>query len=162
MKSDRQFTWIGVALGPLTIPVVSAVLMGSLNAGALALWPFTVVRSRWQVLWASDALVTEDPFGAVGQIVISEEVSAAGVASIPDPISNSDGDWQVYQPLIHLSKLVGVAADYSSPAGTQYTVDSKAMRKVGPNKDLVIVVANANAADGADIHVVGRTLVKLH
>jgi len=46
-------------------------------------------------------------------------------------------------------------------AGRHFMIDSKAMRKVGDNEDLVGMVSIRNAV-GAAISMEGRILVKLH
>ena len=54
------------------------------------------------------------------------------------------------------------AAGFETPAAQQYMIDSKAMRKVGNNKNVAMVVSNADAGSGSLIAVEGRMLLKLH
>ena len=93
-------------------------------------------------------------------MVVSEEAAAAGVASIPDPDTNTDGDWLVWQSLI-TSFAFGSDIGFGHGVGQQYVVDSKAMRKVGNNKQVAIVVSNSSAVGGI-VGIEGRMLVKLH
>ena len=54
-KSRRESTWIALNTVEATLGgAPTAVLMNSLNAAALALRPFTVVRSRGTILVFSD------------------------------------------------------------------------------------------------------------
>ena len=162
VKSDRQMTWLGLFLANLVIPADSAVLIGILNAAALAIRPFIVVRFRADVLWSSDqAAVTEDPRGAVGATVVSEEASNAGVVSIPDPVTQSDADWFYHQGLANRFSFLS-SVGFDGNVGEHYRADSKAMRKVGSNDDVVFIASNINASHGANITIMGRMLVKLH
>ena len=55
------------------------------------------------------------------------------------------------------------AAGFESNAGSHTVFDSKAMRKVGANEDIAVVVENGAGGDnGAIIRIVGRMLVKFH
>ncbi len=160
----RESQWI--QLCPTTtasnVAAATSVLIGSLSAGALALRPFTVVRTRFQAWWAGDQVAaSEEPFAALGLIVVSDQASAAGVASIPSPISDADGDWFVYENL-QSSVLFATASGFSGSEGKSSAVDSKAMRKVGPNEDIAVVVENGSSVFGGQIIVCGRMLVKLH
>ncbi len=161
-STKRGSVWLGLNIGATAIPASSAVLVGSLNAAALALRPFTVVRTRFVVRWASDQVAAiEDPHGALGMIVVTDTAVAAGVASIPTPTTNTNAGWFVHQPLlVGFDFITGVGFD--SNAGMQYTVDSKAMRKVGDDDQVPIVVDNNNGADAAIVTMIGRMLVKLH
>ena len=91
----------------------------------------------------------------------SDQAIAAGIGSVPNPITDTDAPWFVYEPLI-TSMIVADATGISGAAGTVIDVDSKAMRKIGPNEDLAVVVDNNSAVDGGFFWHGGRMLVKLH
>ncbi len=160
----RSMVWIGW-IGPTSkaaIPAASAVLQTVLNASALALRPFTIVRTRL-TLWANtdQAAANEEPQLAYGMTVVKDQASTIGITALPDPVTDTDEGWFVYEsmvPALQLATGVGIQA----PAGVERIVDSKAQRKVGPNDDVVSVWANSSAADGAVVLVMGRFLVKLH
>ena len=160
-KSDRQNLWIGIGITPTTIVGGQVSILASLNAAALAFRPFTIVRTRMLVSFQSDqAAVSEQPMGALGGIVISEEAEAAGATSVPDPSGDSDGDWFVWQPVNHAFNFL-TAAGFEAPSNNQYMVDSKSMRKVGNNKQVSFVFEETNSV-GAVIALTGRMLLKLH
>ncbi len=160
-RSDRQNIWVGVNLEDQTVTASSSLLTGSLNAAALASRPFTIIRTHLEVNWRSDqAAVDEAPMGCLGAMVITSSASAAGIASIPTPVTESDADWYVYQPLINAFKFLS-SVGFQSDAGSVYTVDSKAMRKVGPDQDVAFVTEESNAFGGI-ISIMGRFLIKLH
>ncbi len=80
--------WIGN--NPLSAAVglaaASSVLIGTLNAAALLLRPFTIMRSRGFTFVDSDQnAASEAPFGVFGMIVVTDSATAAGIASIPTP-----------------------------------------------------------------------------
>ena len=161
-STPRTSSWVGVDLAPVDVSANSAILVGSLNAAALLLRPFTITRTRMDVLWSSDQNVAgEEPFGSMGCIVVSDTAAALGITAIPDPVSSPEGNWFVYQPL-QAKFLFITAAGFESDAGHHITVDSKAMRRVGADEDIAIVCGNSAAAHGGRIAIQGRMLFKLH
>ena len=148
---------------PQPVGAASAVLLSTLNAAALALRPFTILRQRGILAWQSDqAGATEDPHGIFGSIVVTDTASGVGITAIPDPLTDPDASWVVFQPLFTRFRFVSAAGIFENPGeGSTYTYDSKSMRKVGNNDDLVTVAVNGSSF-GAEILQVGRTLVKLH
>jgi len=159
-RSVRQNTWININLVETVVAGSASVLLVSLNAAALALRPFTVVRSRMLIQFDSDqGAATETPHAAFGEIVVSEQASAQGALSIPNPISDADAPWFVWQPL--LSHIDFFSAASVIDVSRHFTVDSKSMRKVGINEDIVGQI-QTGSADGVSISIVGRHLLKLH
>ena len=160
-RPKRSTVWGGIFLGPAAVPADTSILLGVLSATALALRPFTIVRSRLLISWATDQVAaTEWPHGAVGMVGVSQQASAAGMASVPSPTDESDAPFIWYQPVI-TDFLLGDATGFGM-ADNQYVVDSKSMRKIETNEDLVTTVTNLDSADGATITIVGRLLFKLH
>ena len=161
-RAKRANVWIGVFIDLVTVAASSKVLVGSLNAAALALRPFTIIRSRiiYQVETDQSA-ASEAARGAFGMIVVSDQALAAGVASIPGPTTNSDGEFFVWDPWI-TSFLFGDATGFTDPTGSFREIDSKAMRKVENNEDVALVMENAEATSGVNAQLSGRFLVKLH
>ncbi len=93
--------------------------------------------------------------------VVSDQASAAGVGSVPTPVTESDADFFLYEPLMAaftFADATGIDAD----SGTVTQFDSKAMRKVGINEDVVLVVENEHSTQGAAVTIIGRMLLKLH
>ena len=107
-------------------------------------------------------LTDEQPLGSFGKIVVTEQAVAIGVTAVPNP-SGIDGDpgadWYVWQGMQTDWRLVGTTG--VTVIGQQYTIDSKAMRKVGPNQD-VITVVDMQAGAGAKLSTNGRQLIQLH
>jgi len=157
----RQTQWIGSVDETAFISVGAGNIdfQGLLGAGALALRPFTVVRVRGMLSLISDQVAAaEEPFGAWGLCVVTEQASAAGTASLPSPISEDFSDvWFAYQfgaaPINSAGVMASVATSY---------FDSRAMRKVEEGQDIVSLFENAHATHGLKYVVKYRMLVKLH
>ena len=156
--------WLtGVFLDRQTVAANTRVVSLSLDAGGLLLRPFTVLRSRFEILWNTDqAAVTEMPIGALGVGVVNDVAAALGASAVPDPVSDANYDWFVHQGLLCQISIAGTVAGFQVPAGQSYTVDSKSMRKVGIADDIVVVSTNSDASVGAEISLAGRILVQLH
>jgi len=153
--------WIQAGLVVQTLGSGAATLIGTLNAAALAARPFTILRTRIELMFRSDQSATnESPTGAYGEIVVKETASAIGVTAVPSPLTEGDADWHVYQAMsLALLSLTSVGVE--SPIGVRYVIDSRAMRKVGPTDDLVNV-AELRSAGGAFLNIEGRILIQLH
>ncbi len=64
----RQTDWFGISLGPTTVAASERLLLASLNAAALGLRPFTVVRIRLMFFVESDQSVASELVrGVLGQ-----------------------------------------------------------------------------------------------
>ena len=156
----RSMVWIGAGFVTTAIPASSGVLIATLNAAALALRPFTVVRTRLLVHWRSDQQAASEFIqGVVSFQVVTDVASAGGIGNVPNPIAESNSDFFVYQPLISEMRVIGSAAINFTDGN--HIVDSKSMRKVGDSDDVVVVAENRSAL-GAQLAVEGRFLVKLH
>ena len=160
-RSDRVPVWIGGRIAGSAAAGNSSTLLSTLNAAALALRPFTIIRTHIVLDITSDQLAAgETVVGAYGEIVVKETAATAGIASVPTPITEIGAGFHVYQGLIH-DFLFGDVTGFQARASTQYLIDSKAMRKVSINEDLAAVI-QLGSAPGALVTVEGRILVKLH
>ena len=158
--APRTMIWIGAGLTRTAVAASSAVLLGVLNAAALALAPFTIMRSRLTLHYETDqTAATERPQGAFGIVVVKEQATTAGIASLPTPVTEPNAEWFVYQGMI-APFIFGDATGFS-PVGTQYEIDSKAARKVGVNEQIAVIAEN-RVAVGSDVTMEGRFLLKLH
>ncbi len=134
--------------------------MGSLNAAALAMRPFTIVRQHYELYVISDqAAAIEQQMGAFGVAVVSDQASAIGVTAVPTPITDLGSDlWVTHQIFMGDASTI---TDRSIP-GARYSVDSKAMRRVNNDQDVVIVAELDTQGQGFILFAGGRFLVKLH
>ncbi len=110
-----------------------------------------------QCHWSSDqTVVTETPTGAVGCAILNDVSIAAGVASLPDPVTDIQDDiWMLFQGLISQTR-VATAVGFQESAGSLYEVDSKAMRKLPEGKSVAFIVANGHPTEGAEFTMIAR------
>ena len=159
----RKTSWIGgvdvATFTGLTFGI--AALHASLNAAALALRPFTVIRVRGVLSVQSDQEVAdEEGILGMGFAVVSDEASAIGVSAIPTPVTEQSSNlWFVYEEIPWSWRIVTSGAGGSV---THQAFDSKGMRKVEPGQDIVQVVENNSSAFGCEFSLDSRMLVKLH
>ncbi len=125
--------------------------------------PVTIVRVRGELYIQSDQVAAaERPFGAMGFAVVSEQARAAGIASLPSPITDEASDLFFVMQYWEAASWVGNAA---SPATVmkRFVYDSKAMRKVPDGAALVVTMENAALAGiGAQYINKFRVLIKLN
>ncbi len=163
----RETQWISAAMTATTLAAAStAALTGVLNAAALALRPFTIVRVRgfWHV--RSDQIAASEIWGAaLAWAVVSTEASAIGVTAVPTPETDRGSDnFFVYETMMgRISEQGALAAGFSFiEQGQGQAFDSKAMRKVNNDQDVVIVVETPSISPSAAIIEGARFLIKLH
>ena len=166
----RATTWVASSI---------ETAISQLNAGAARLdqsldnatltvigQPLTVIRTRGEIWIQSDqAIAKEDPFGALGMCVVSEQARAAGVGSVPTPGAEPDSDlWFLHQ--FFLGGLIVSAAAPTSLQGSdiwsRYSFDSRAKRIVQDQEAIIVVVENSSATHGLNYLINFRMLLKLH
>ncbi len=157
----RDTAWFFVTPVVTAIAGSTAVLISTFNAAALALRPFTIVRTRLGGWYGSDQDAATEEYGAAyGSCIVSDQASAIGVTAIPTPITDLGSDaWFLH--MIWGGRFEFNDATGFGDVGQVISVDSKAMRKVDIGFDLVSV-AEASLGTGSRINLGGRMLVKLH
>ena len=162
VRSGRVNQWIGVGLPIQTISSATT-LIGILNAGALALRPFTIIRTHMMIDYSSDQLSAgEFTQGALGMQVVTDSAAAAGIGSVPTPLVDVTADFFVYKPLFSAVVFASSSGVREYPGeANRFMVDSKVMRKVGLDDDIAITL-EMRAFLGALVATEGRMLVKLH
>jgi len=164
IAQKRLTTWFQFVPAEINLSSAnSAVLVFSLNAAALALRPFTIVRTRfvWH-MFSDQGAANESQQMAAGIAVVSDEATAVGVTAVPTPMSSLGSDlWFVHEILLDRFQLV-TAAGFTSPTGRFTTIDSKAMRKVDVGQDVVVVLQNGATSEGTSSVIGGRMLVKVN
>ena len=100
----------------------------------------TVRRTRGRFAVLSDqGAVIEQQNGAIGLIVVSDLAIAAGVASIPGPVTDaSDDGWFVWEGFTQVSRQV-LGGSVDQTGYPYYEFDSKAMRKVADGFGIAVV-----------------------
>ena len=156
----RVSSWIEIPIIATNVSGSSS-LIAALDAGELARRPFTIVRTHLEVLIRSDQLIADEiQLGAVGLAVVTDQARAVGVTAVPTPVSDDNSDsWFVHQFLFSSFAFIS-GVGFDSGDGRNYTIDSKAMRKVTDSDDVVVVVEGSTVGDGLQIIVGGRVLIK--
>ncbi len=156
----RESLWLFKTVTAVTMTVPGGTVALSLNAAALLLRPFTIVRTHMQIALRSDqSAAIETQVAAIGIAVVSDEAVAVGVTAVPTPVTEAGSDlWMLHQ---------FIYADESqltdrTRSGQFMSLDSKAMRKVIDGQDLVTVTEMSSVGGGVVMVIGGRTLIKLH
>ena len=164
LGAKRESVWLFVDTVEATLSgAPTAVLANVLNAAALALRPFTIVRTRGVLFIRSDQVTNSETYGVdLGYAVVSEQASAIGVTAVPTPLTDKGSDlFFVYEQLFdRIEESSGAGTGVPTSTGRFMQYDSKAMRKVGDDEDVVTVLENELAGVLA-VHS-GRMLVKMH
>jgi len=162
--APKTKVWLGLGLADTTIVASGDAVVASLNAAALSLRPFTIMRTRALLSWESDQLAADEaPLAAFGMGVFNDTAVALGSTGIPDPdpvSGDPNASWFVHRGL-QCSQTLATAIGFVSPGAAHFEVDSKAMRKVGDQEDVAVVISEINAF-GAIFSMIGRILIQLH
>jgi len=157
-RSTRKSLWLALQPAAVTLASGASNLVFSLNAAALDLRPFTIVRTRLELMVISDqAAAVEQQIGALGVAVVSDQAVGVGITAVPTPITDIGSSlWFAHAlALGQASQTV----DNSNPP-TRISIDSKAMRKVEVGSDMIVTLELSAIGAGAQFFVGGRILVK--
>jgi len=140
----------------------TGVLVATLNAAALALRPFTIVRVRGLLFASSDQLAIAENYSvSLGYAVVSDQAAAIGVTAVPTPEADRGSDLFFVYESIHGRFGFSTAAAWGDVGHTQ-VIDSKAMRKVSDSEDIAITLDTSAVSNGVSVTQSSRMLIKLH
>ncbi len=164
VASGRKTFWVGGTIVNSNLAGAnSALIVTSLSAGALALRPFTVVRTRGVWGFFSDQVAAdEDQQVAYGGIVVSDEAVAVGITAVPTPVEQDSSSWLFYDMAFQRFEQQSAVGIQPNMIPQRYVVDSKSMRKVEEGQDLIDIIQNGSSAEGANVVMYTKTLIKLH
>ena len=156
----RKSIWLSFAPSEVTLGTGVEAIMFTLNAAALALRPFTIVRSHLEVMVRSDqSAAVETQICGVGLAVVSTEAVSVGITVVPSPITELGSSlWFVNKLLFgQENSLINLLLPQLIAS-----IDSKAMRKVEVGSDIVVVAENQSlgGSGGAIVTLGGRILIK--
>ena len=164
IRSGRKTFWFAGQFNETNLAgASSAVLVTSLNAAALSLRPFTVIRTRG--VWGafSDQIGTdESQVVSYGSIVVSDEAVAVGISAVSNPVEQSSSPWIHYSTTIQRLQFESAIGFSGNHIPWNMEIDSKSMRKVEEGQDLITVIQNASFGDGAEVTTFVKVLIKLH
>ena len=164
IRSGRKTFWLGGSIITTNLSGAnSAALIASLNAAALALRPFTIVRTRGVWGFNSDQVgADENQHVAFGSIVVSDEATAVGITAVPTPVEQDASSWISFDMAFQRFEFSSGVGVNPNMIPQRYVIDSKSMRKVEEGQDLIEVIQNGAAGAGANITTYLKTLIKLH
>ena len=158
----KTTVWFSAGVTLVSTAGSAASLVSSWNAAALALRPFMILRTRL-VVWASSDQTAAAEFSqsVYSMQIVQESAITAGIAAVPTPITETNSDFFVYQPLFQALRFTtDVGKAQIQGEQSCWVVDSKAMRKVNETDDMAVVVENRSAF-GLEVAVEGRMLIQL-
>ena len=143
-KLIRATMWIGITGTDTALSGAgTAALFGGFSAAVLGRRPFTIVRTRGYLHVLSDQVGASEVYGAAfGMSVVSEQAVTVGITAVPTSDTDRDSDlFFLYEEFVGRFEFIsGVGVNsWGGPGNTIY-FDSKAMRKVNDDEDVVIVV----------------------
>ena len=163
--AKRQTSWFDIVPVSVVHTAGSAILLASLTSAEKARRPFTIVRTHLAFQFGTDQLIASETFGlGIGMCVVSDQAAAVGVSAVPTPITDLASDlWFIHQ--IAMGELLfGSGIGFIEDAGPATTVliDSKVMRKVNDDQDIILVSEGLGLDSGFGLTVAGRLLIKEH
>ncbi len=154
----RKSLWLPFEPVDLNITATGGTITNALNAAALALRPFTIVRSIFNLYIRSDQeAAAEFQDAAFGLAVVSDQSSAIGVTAVPTPDTDAGSSLFWLHSWLKSSSSSGTG---SAVSGRGIVVDSRAMRKVELGQDMIAVVELTGVSNGFRFASSGRILIK--
>ncbi len=157
----RETLWFFGGFSTATLASTNAVsLTNQLNAAALALRPFTVIRTRGYFYVSSDQVAASEIYTvSMGHAVVTDQAAAIGVTAVPTPDTDRGSDaFFVFEDLFGRFEFISGVGTQERGLGRTY--DSKAMRKVEDGSTMIVTVETPSTS-GIVSHAY-RQLVKLH
>ena len=122
----------------------------------------TILRNVGTLAVKSDQDVADEvQIGAMGLIRVTDTAFAAGVASVPGPITDIEDDgWMVYVPIVQSFQFVS-GVGVSNNQATQYHFDSKAKRIIQKGVRVAVVLESTSNSDGFSVALVMRSFAQI-
>ena len=118
-----------------------------------------IIRIRGLVGIATDQIAAAElQLGAIGIGVVSAQAAALGITAVPHPDTDASWGgwmWHTYYAERFSESGTGLGFDVVR----KYVIDSKAMRKVGDEERMIMVIENS-AATGILLYTAFRVLSK--
>ena len=159
----RMTSWLDIPPTATTLTGGGGTLTHTLSAAELAKLPFTIVRTYVEFFIQFDqTAASELQFVAFGGLVVSQQAVAVGVSAMPTPFNELGSDFFFVHKVMLSNFVFGTGVGFEEPSGLQYSIDSKAMRKVNEDEDIALVVELSTVGGGAVVQMAGRMLIKEH
>jgi len=163
-KSRRSTVWLAQKpLIDVAAAADSATFISALDTFGKSLLPFTIVRTHVALRVRSDQLSASESYQmGFGGSVVSDQATTIGITAIPNPISDQNSDLFFIHRLEFGELLLASAVGFEENGAKTIQIDSKAMRKVGPEEDVVFCMETGSVSGGIIVTTGIRMLVKLH
>ena len=160
----RSTSWLEIAPTGVTLTAGGGTITHSLTTAEKAKLPFTIVRTYLHLRIISDQLAAaESQFLAVSGAVVSQQAEAVGVSAIPTPLNELASDYFFIHGFISSSFGFLTAVGFDGREGASKDFESKAMRKVHEDEDVVFAVEiDTGISGGVVVAIAGRMLIKEH
>ncbi len=155
-----DYVWSGLAAG--------AAVMGSITTGTAiqGIISFDLagtlrrIRGEVQAMFTTAAAANSMKVLAVGLIMASSDAVVAGATAIPSPATDLKAPW-VWHGFLLLARTATTEGQDSFMTSARLSIDSKAMRRVKPNEDLVFVMDPVDlvGTEGAQLQLAVRALI---
>ena len=157
----RLTSWADIPITQASFTAVGGTILLALTTAEKAKRPFTIVRTHIELMIATDQLIADEiQLGAFGGCVVSDQASGVGVLAVPTPVVDAGSDlWFLHQVVMNdftWNSEIGFDAN----GGQHYHLDSRAMRKVNDDQDVLFIGELAAASQGFLMTVGGRLLIK--
>ena len=158
----RATSWFDLPPSQTSTAGSVGVILLQLTALELAKRPFTIVRTHIAYRIASDQVVASESYGiGIGMCVVSDQATAIGVTAVPTPVTDAQSDFWFLHQFAFGEFLFATAAAFTEDSLT-HRIDSKAMRKVSEDEDVLLVIENTGLGGGVTIDIGGRLMIKEH
>ena len=106
------------------------------------------IRGNWLIKGTPDA-VSDDMVIGLGIMIVSTDSATVGGTSVPSPLGDPGSPWLWHQ---YVPLMAGQTALLGQDIGSMVRgeIDTKAMRKIGPNQSLVFI-SNENGGGYASV-----------
>ena len=150
-------SWGGLTLSGVTIAASTKVLAATFTLDNANI-DETILRTRGSFMATpASSAIDQSVVAAWGMYLVTDLAAAAGVASIPGPVTDiSDDGWFVWEPIL-LQYEVVTAVGVDAMFGAVRPFDSKAKRILQEGRQVALVVENTAGA-GFQFSLALRTL----
>ena len=161
VSQKRLTQWVALTAGFLDFTASQQRVVVGLSQAALAPFvPCTVIRTVGLLVVAADLnFITNQIFtGAVGGCVVRE--AARGGSAVPFPFTDAGDDvWFWHQ---FFAMQIDDRTDSDIKVSERYNISSKGQRKLVDGDALLFNAEGGGEADGFDLGLFVRVLLKLH
>ena len=151
-STARSRTWAGALVSATALSTTQAILTSfSLSTD----FEETLLRLRGELLAVAvpNAAADEVVLG-LGLIVVQQAAAAAGGTSVPGPLNDQNANWQWHMTVPLFDSISSSGSVASIGLNARIHVDSKAMRKIAADQEIVLV-GELNSSSMASVEVIG-------